>query len=46
MDHQPIVEQLSQLLRSDWDNRSTMGIPLLPLALGPAPKVLPDLDRT
>ncbi len=31
--YQPIVERLSQLLRNDWDHRSTMVNPLLPLAL-------------
>jgi len=33
MDDQSIAEQLPQLLMKDWDNRSTMVKPLLPLTL-------------
>ncbi len=33
MDYPPIVEELSQLLVNDWDNRSTMVNLLQPLAL-------------
>ncbi len=31
MAYQPIVEHLSQLLMNDWDDRSAMVNPLLPL---------------